>query len=202
MNNDKNKYKYNTSAFIKVQIPDVSHIPSLLEKKTSQTAIILGSNLAALFFVFIVVCILIILYRKKNDEEKYEEDALHRVPGMPRRFSYQDLKMQQRIFVRSLDKEGLDRFFMGLSKWHKSCSEVFGWFGSSQGIVKSSFDAGSMHTMKLFLLPNQVLSSCRFLPLNSKVMGKGWYWYYQHSHHFRSCRQSCMSRASFFSTSL
>ncbi|XP_010242119.1 PREDICTED: G-type lectin S-receptor-like serine/threonine-protein kinase SD2-5 [Nelumbo nucifera] len=154
IDNDKNKYKYNTSAFIKVQIPDVSPTPSLLEKKTSQTVIILGSSLAALFSVFIVVCILIILYRKKNDEEEYEEDDLHQVPGMPRRFSYQDLKDATENFCKKLGEGGFGSVFEGtLGNGTKVAVKCLDGLGQ----VKKSFLAevetiGSIHHVNLVRL--------------------------------------------------
>ncbi|KAF8391191.1 hypothetical protein HHK36_023493 [Tetracentron sinense] len=106
MNNEKEKTHYSSSAFIKVQI-------SSSGKKTGRTSVILGSVVGALFGVFLIISMWVVLFRKKKDAEDEEEDYLDQVPGMPTRFSYEDLKVATENFSRKLGEGGFGSVFEG-----------------------------------------------------------------------------------------
>ncbi|KAM7497814.1 hypothetical protein LguiA_022228 [Lonicera macranthoides] len=90
MNNEKENTRYNSSVFVKVQIP--------------QTAISPTSALTP-FVVF--------LKSRKGEEE---EDYLDQVPGLPTRLSYEDLKVATENFCKKLGEGGFGSIFEGTLK--------------------------------------------------------------------------------------
>nr|DAD48200.1 TPA_asm: hypothetical protein HUJ06_018137 [Nelumbo nucifera] len=160
-NNDNEKFHYSSYAFIKVQISPtspssgVTPTPSVTEKKTSQTTIILGSSLAAFFAVLLVISIWVILYRKRKDEEEDEEEDLHQLPGMPTRFSYEDLRNATENFNKKLGEGGFGSVFEGtLGNGTKVAVKCLDGLGQ---VNKKSFLAevetiGSIHHVSLVRL--------------------------------------------------
>ncbi|KAJ8626660.1 hypothetical protein MRB53_019967 [Persea americana] len=85
---------YNSSAFIKVQIPSSSASPNPVtrekmtlppsNKKASPISKVVGSILVALLGAFLIISTCFALVRKNEVKEK-EEDCFRQVPGMPMR---------------------------------------------------------------------------------------------------------------------
>ena len=96
---------YHSTMFLKVE-------NFLIEKKSRKTVIILGSSLGALFSVFILIGAFL-LFRKREDSEEAEEDRLDCIPGMPTRFSYEDLKAITQNFSCKLGEGGFGLVFLG-----------------------------------------------------------------------------------------
>ncbi|XP_058100864.1 G-type lectin S-receptor-like serine/threonine-protein kinase SD2-5 [Magnolia sinica] len=124
INNQQEVTHYNSSAFIKVQIPPIApspnpsngaNAPLSFGKKKIRTAVILGSSLAAVFGAFLLICICIMVLRRKNGEreEEEEEDFFDQVPGMPMRFSYENLKAATGNFFNKLGEGGFGSVFEG-----------------------------------------------------------------------------------------
>nr|DAD37782.1 TPA_asm: hypothetical protein HUJ06_008423 [Nelumbo nucifera] len=138
---------YSAFAFIKVQ-------KSPSRKKTSKAAIILGSSLGTFCLVFLVFSIWVILYRSKRDTDVDEEDDLHQVPGMPMRFSYEELKGMTENFSKKVGEGGFGSVYEGIlgdgTKIAVKCLDGLGQ-------VKKSFLAevetiGSIHHVNLVRL--------------------------------------------------
>ncbi|OWM78749.1 hypothetical protein CDL15_Pgr002920 [Punica granatum] len=107
MNNDPQKTRVNSTAYIKVQ--NVPPAPSPIGKK-SQLPVIIGSSLGALFVVVLLVGVVIWKTRKVDDEE---EIYLDQVPGMPTRFSYEILQATTENFSKKLGAGGFGSVFEG-----------------------------------------------------------------------------------------
>ncbi|KAM7497806.1 hypothetical protein LguiA_022220 [Lonicera macranthoides] len=118
MNNEKENTHYNSSAFVKVQIPSsaISVMPaptsSSIAKKKNWLRTILGSIFGG-FFVLLIIGFMVFLKRKKGEEE---EDYLDQVPGLPTRFSYEDLKVATENFSKKLGEGGFGSVFEGTLK--------------------------------------------------------------------------------------
>ncbi|XP_010242180.1 PREDICTED: G-type lectin S-receptor-like serine/threonine-protein kinase SD2-5 [Nelumbo nucifera] len=147
MANNKQITNYSAFAFIKVQ-------KSSSKKKRSQIAITLGSSLGAFFLVLLGFSIWVILYRNIRDADEGEEDDLHHVPGMPMRFSYEELKDMTENFSRKVGEGGFGSVYEGTlgdgTKVAVKCLEGL-------GEVKKSFLAevetiGSIHHVNLVRL--------------------------------------------------
>ncbi|KAF8413688.1 hypothetical protein HHK36_001680 [Tetracentron sinense] len=162
MNNVKEMTHYNSSAFMKVQISsiaqpptsDASSTPLPSGKKTRRSTVILGSSLGAFFGVLLIISIWVILFRKKRDVREDEEDYLDEVPGMPTRFSFENLKIATENFNRKLGQGGFGSVFEGvLSNDTKVAVKRLDGLGQ----VKKSFLAevetiGSIHHVNLVRL--------------------------------------------------
>ncbi|KAF8413693.1 hypothetical protein HHK36_001685 [Tetracentron sinense] len=114
MNNEKEKTLYNSSAFMKVQISPIAQAPPSEAsptpvpsgKKIGWSAVILGSSLGAFFALYLIINIRVLLLRKKRDTKEDEEDYLDELPGMPTRFSFEDLIAATENFSRKLGQGG------------------------------------------------------------------------------------------------
>nr|CAD1842240.1 unnamed protein product [Ananas comosus var. bracteatus] len=109
--------RYSSSAYVKVQrIPSPpASAPSKspdFTKKQSKTGIVLGIVLPGVFIVLIIIAIVLGL-RRCNKEEGDEEELLDGVPGMPKRFSYKELKEATENFSRKLGEGGFGSVFEG-----------------------------------------------------------------------------------------
>ena len=96
---------HSTTLFLKVE-------NSPIEKKTRKAGIILGSSVGALFCVFTLIGAFFLLL-KMRDFEEAEEDHLDCIPGMPTRFSYEDLKAITENFRCKLGEGGFGSVFQG-----------------------------------------------------------------------------------------
>ena len=118
MNNEKEKTHYNSSMFVKVQIPPSAISPPLaptsspIAKKKNWLGTILGSTFGG-FFVLLIIGFVVFLKRRKGEEE---EDYLDQVPGLPTRFSYEDLKVATENFSKKLGEGGFGLVFEGTLK--------------------------------------------------------------------------------------
>ncbi|WOK92704.1 hypothetical protein Cni_G01395 [Canna indica] len=93
---------YNSTAYIKVQIPTApspNSAPSA-NKKGAGIGVIVSIIGAVLFAFFIGGIIIVLLRRKKAIEE--EEDDFRQVPGMPTRFTFEELKLATDNFCKKL----------------------------------------------------------------------------------------------------
>ncbi|KAM7503142.1 hypothetical protein LguiB_002046 [Lonicera macranthoides] len=146
MNNEKENTRYNSSVFVKVQIPQTAISPTSaltpsIAKKKNRLGTILGSTFGGFF-------------SRKGEEE---EDYLDQVPGLPTRLSYEDLKVATENFCKKLGEGGFGSIFEGtLKDATKVAIDVY-----SFGVVvleiccgRKNFDQSkseeSMHLLSLF----------------------------------------------------
>ncbi|KAK3407117.1 hypothetical protein EUGRSUZ_K03223 [Eucalyptus grandis] len=144
----------NSTAYLKVQIMATEAPTALVDNRTSnRLPIILGSNLGALLAMMIFI-VAIGLFVQKRDNNQAEEDYLDQVPGMPTRFTYDDLKTIIDEFSKKLGEGGFGSVFEGtLSDGTKVAVKRLDGFGQ----VKKSFLAevetiGSIHHVNLVRL--------------------------------------------------
>ncbi|CAL5342857.1 unnamed protein product [Camellia sinensis] len=141
------------AVFLKVQNPIPSTINSP-QKKSGLVNIILGSNLGAFFVVFFVVASCIFYFKKKQESEDFDEFFVDQVPGIPTRFSYEELRAMTSNFNDKLGEGGFGSVFQGtLSNGTKVAVKRLNGFGQ----VKKSFLAevetiGSIHHVNLVRL--------------------------------------------------
>ncbi|KAJ9699037.1 hypothetical protein PVL29_007889 [Vitis rotundifolia] len=143
-------YNFSTSLFLKVE-------NSPTEKNVGEggnARIILRAILGALFGVLILIGAFIFLFWKRRDSEEAEEDHLDCIPGMPTRFSFEDLKAITENFSCKLGEGGFGSVFQGtLSNGIKVAVKNLEGLGQ----VKKSFLAevetiGSVHHVNLVRL--------------------------------------------------
>ncbi|CAL5342840.1 unnamed protein product [Camellia sinensis] len=145
------------SLFLKVQNSLTAQYPlptNSPQKKSRNVKITLGSSLGALFGVFFVVASCIFHFRKKGESEEFDEFSVDQVPGMPTRFSYEDLRAMTSNFNNKLGEGGFGSVFQGtLSDGTEIAVKRLNGFGQ----VKKSFLAevetiGSIHHINLVRL--------------------------------------------------
>ncbi|KAF5771598.1 putative protein kinase RLK-Pelle-SD-2b family [Helianthus annuus] len=97
----------NTVAFIKVQNVTSRH-------SSHQVATIVGSTIGSCVLLLVVVIgfITYVVLKRKRDAEMQEE-YLDQVPGMPTRFSYEELKTATDNFCKKLGEGGFGSVFEG-----------------------------------------------------------------------------------------
>ncbi|KAF8006165.1 hypothetical protein BT93_K0470 [Corymbia citriodora subsp. variegata] len=148
MNVPEGKFSYNSTAYLKVQ-----NVTSVNNRMSNRLPVILGSSLGALFIMVIFV-VAIVLFVQRRDDNQAEEDYLDQVPGMPNRFTYDDLKTITNEFGKKLGEGGFGSVFEGtLSDGTKVAVKHLDGFGQ----VKKSFLAevetiGSIHHVNLVRL--------------------------------------------------
>ncbi|KAJ8626662.1 hypothetical protein MRB53_019969 [Persea americana] len=123
MSNRREITQYNSSAFIKVQIPPSSASPNPAtredrtrpssKKKTSRTATRVGYVLGALFGAFLIIAVFFVLVKKRKATEDEEDDCFEQVPGIPARFTYEELRAATKNFCTKLGQGGFGSVFMG-----------------------------------------------------------------------------------------
>ncbi|KAJ0551707.1 putative protein kinase RLK-Pelle-SD-2b family [Helianthus annuus] len=94
-------HDYNVSAFIKVQ-----------NGRSHRFAITVGSTIGSFVLLVTIGVIMYVVYRRKSNEEM-EEEYLDQVPGMPNRFSYEELKTVTENFSKKLGEGGFGSVFEG-----------------------------------------------------------------------------------------
>ena len=105
---------YITAASIYIKVQNLPRaIPSSGRKKRNRFVIILGSSLASLFGLFLLFGILVLLFRKNIDSDDAEEYYLDHVPGMPTRYSFEDLQAMTKNFNKKLGGGGFGTVFEG-----------------------------------------------------------------------------------------
>lgn len=113
INNEKERTHYNSTAYIKVQnLPMPGASPG--GKETGQRKRIMGFILGSFFGLLVLIGILIFFFRKKKGVDEIEEDYLDQVPGLPKRFSFEDLKVMTDNFKKMLGKGGFGSVFEGI----------------------------------------------------------------------------------------
>ncbi|XP_030441790.2 G-type lectin S-receptor-like serine/threonine-protein kinase SD2-5 [Syzygium oleosum] len=151
VNIDKNNIFYNSTAYLKVQ--NEAPNTSVGNQRNNRIPIILGSSLGVLFAVMFLI-VVIVLFVWKRDDNEAEEDYLDQVPGMPTRFTYDDLKAITDNFSKKLGEGGFGSVFEGtLIDGTKVAVKRLDGFGQ----VKKSFLAevetiGSIHHVNLVRL--------------------------------------------------
>ncbi|KAH0651225.1 hypothetical protein KY284_031137 [Solanum tuberosum] len=129
-----------TTLFIKVQSSsNLQASPSLFssEKKSKRVPAIVGSTIGASFGLLLMVltCFAYIFRRRKGLEED-EEEFLDQIPGMPTRFSYEELTVMTENFSEKLGEGGFGSVFEGtMSDGTKIAVKRLQGFGN----VKKSF---------------------------------------------------------------
>ncbi|XP_073283246.1 G-type lectin S-receptor-like serine/threonine-protein kinase SD2-5 [Primulina huaijiensis] len=118
MNNEKDKISYNSSVSVKIQVAQTagspaSESPVNVEGKKSLLGPILGSTLGG-FVLAVAGLTFYVRWRKRKDE--VEEDYLDHVPGMPTRFSYEELASATDNFTKKLGEGGFGSVFEGTLK--------------------------------------------------------------------------------------
>ncbi|KAF9602826.1 hypothetical protein IFM89_031686 [Coptis chinensis] len=158
------KISYNSSAFIKVQVPQTAISASPIASPPAnidRIRVILGSSLGAFFGIFFIITISVVLLRSRNDHQEvlvksgsHEEDYLDHVPGMPTKFTYEELKATMGNFVTKHGQGGFESVSKGTlidgTKVAVKCLD-------GVGQVKKSFLAevvsiGSIHHVNLVKL--------------------------------------------------
>ncbi|TYH89824.1 hypothetical protein ES332_A13G009700v1 [Gossypium tomentosum] len=86
--------------------------PNFPRRKRQNTIVIVGSLLGTIFGVFLIFSFLFL--RFKNGFQEYEEDYLDNMPGMPNRFSYEELKNVTYNFSNKLGEGGFGSVFRGI----------------------------------------------------------------------------------------
>ncbi|KAJ0095697.1 hypothetical protein Patl1_16334 [Pistacia atlantica] len=106
--------------FLKVQDDSrVSKFPSIsasthIKGKTRQRVIILGWSLGVLSGLLLIIGIIYIAFSgNKKDGDDLEEEYLEEVPGMPKRYSYEDLITTTDNFSKKLGQGGFGSVFEG-----------------------------------------------------------------------------------------
>ncbi|CAL5406760.1 unnamed protein product [Camellia sinensis] len=149
----------NITVFLKVHKSPTTQYPipsttNSRRKKSRQVKIILGSSLGAFFGVFFVAASWIFLFKKKREFEDFDEFFVDQVPGMPTRFSYEELRAMTNNFNHKLGEGGFGSVFQGtLSDGTNVAVKRLNGFGQ----VKKSFLAevqtiGSIHHVNLVRL--------------------------------------------------
>ncbi|RWR90636.1 G-type lectin S-receptor-like serine/threonine-protein kinase SD2-5 [Cinnamomum micranthum f. kanehirae] len=94
-------------------IPSSSASPNPSKKKTGGTAKLVGPILGAIFGAFLIIGIFVVLVKKRKVTEEEEEDCFDQVPGMPARFTYEELTAATKNFCTKLGQGGFGSVFMG-----------------------------------------------------------------------------------------
>ncbi|XP_073058352.1 G-type lectin S-receptor-like serine/threonine-protein kinase SD2-5 [Primulina eburnea] len=120
MNNEKDKTHYNSSVSVKIQVAQTAGSPASetespvnVEGKKSLLGPILGSTSGG-FVLAVAGLTFYVRWRKRKDE--VEEDYLDHVPGMPTRFSYEELVSATDNFTKKLGEGGFGSVFEGTLK--------------------------------------------------------------------------------------
>ncbi|XP_029121310.1 G-type lectin S-receptor-like serine/threonine-protein kinase SD2-5 [Elaeis guineensis] len=116
MNNQPTVTHQNSTLYVKVQIaPKTTNGTSISptsKKKVMGVGAILGFTIGALFAVFLIVGLFVLFMRLKNSHME-EEDQFDQVPGMPTRFSFEELKVATENFCKKLGEGGFGSVFEG-----------------------------------------------------------------------------------------
>ncbi|KAL6976164.1 hypothetical protein U1Q18_024954 [Sarracenia purpurea var. burkii] len=104
-------YNFSSATFIKVEIPSESPPPGPGTNRARLAAIIAGSGSAFL----VILSVLILIFRAKFITKKGEEDDyMRQVPGMPVRFSKEELRVATNDFKQKLGGGGFGSVFKGV----------------------------------------------------------------------------------------
>lgn len=79
-------------------------------------AAVAGSTAGGLLIICIVIALYIVKVRRNVEEEEHLEDDMKQVPGLPVRFSYEDLQIATEDFKERLGGGGFGTVFKGVLK--------------------------------------------------------------------------------------
>ena len=97
--------------------PTEENMPKSLKKRgTKLVAVIAGSTSGGLLIICIVIVLYIVKVRKNVEEEEHLEDDMKQVPGLPVRFSYEDLQIATEDFKERIGGGGFGTVFKGVLK--------------------------------------------------------------------------------------
>ncbi|XP_076952678.1 G-type lectin S-receptor-like serine/threonine-protein kinase SD2-5 [Bidens hawaiensis] len=97
---------YHASAFIKVQ--NATSPPS-----THQVARVVGPTIGSFLLLLVAIGFIMYLIHKRKTNVVMEEEYLDQLPGMPTRFSYEELKTATENFSKKLGEGGYGSVFEG-----------------------------------------------------------------------------------------
>ncbi|KAK4603742.1 hypothetical protein RGQ29_012308, partial [Quercus rubra] len=100
--------------YIKVQNVSSSEPPRQETNHKKKTQIIVGSSLGFLLIMFLLIGIFTLLFWKKENVDEAEEYYLDHIPGMPTRYSYDDLQAITENFNKELGEGGFGTVFEGI----------------------------------------------------------------------------------------
>ncbi|PWA84930.1 Apple-like protein [Artemisia annua] len=139
-------------AFIKIQKVGPSFAPSP-KKKNELVKLISLTTGSFIVMLVVVVGLIIFIIRKRKLNVEMEEDYLDQVPGMPTRFSYEELQTATENFSKKLGEGGFGSVFEGIleddSKIAVKCLDGLGQVNSFLAEVES---IGSIHHVNLVRL--------------------------------------------------
>ncbi|XP_035832170.1 G-type lectin S-receptor-like serine/threonine-protein kinase SD2-5 [Helianthus annuus] len=151
INVDPDVIHHNATAFIKVQ--NVRSPPST-SKSRSNVGVILTSTIGSVLFLLGVICFLICIIRKRKRDTHGEGESIGEVPGMPNRFSYEELKTATMNFNKKLGEGGFGAVFEGTledgTKIAVKCLEGLGQVNKS--FLAEVQSIGSIHHVNLVTL--------------------------------------------------
>ncbi|GAY54307.1 hypothetical protein CUMW_155710 [Citrus unshiu] len=84
--------------------------------RTKLVAVVAGSTAGGLLIICIVIVLYIVKVRKNVEEEEHLEDDMKQVPGLPVRFSYEDLQIATEDFKERIGGGGFGTVFKGVLK--------------------------------------------------------------------------------------
>ncbi|WMV39404.1 hypothetical protein MTR67_032789 [Solanum verrucosum] len=158
LTNNDGSFMNKTTLFIKVQNSSyLQASPPLIssEKKSKRVPTIVGSTIGASFgLLLMVLTCFAYIFRSRKGLEEDEEEFLDQIPGMPTRFSYEELTVMTENFSEKLGEGGFGSVFEGtMSDGTKIAVKRLQGFGN----VKKSFLAevatiGSIHHVNLVKL--------------------------------------------------
>ncbi|KAJ0489089.1 putative protein kinase RLK-Pelle-SD-2b family [Helianthus annuus] len=154
MNVDPDVVHRNASAFIKVQNATSPPSTSTPQSSQSNLGVILTSTIGSVLFLLGVVGFLIYKIRKRRWDDQREEESIGEVPGMPNRFSYEELVTATENFNKKLGEGGFGAVFEGTledgSKIAVKCLEGLGQVNKS--FLAEVQSIGSIHHVNLVTL--------------------------------------------------
>ncbi|KAH9791413.1 Receptor-like serine/threonine-protein kinase [Citrus sinensis] len=84
--------------------------------RTKLVAVVAGSTAGGLLIICIVIVLYIVKVRRNVGEEEHLEDDMKQVPGLPVRFSYEDLQIATEDFKERIGGGGFGTVFKGVLK--------------------------------------------------------------------------------------
>ncbi|KAJ0866149.1 putative protein kinase RLK-Pelle-SD-2b family [Helianthus annuus] len=151
INADQEINRKTTIAFIKVQ--NVRSPPSA-SKSRSNLGVILTFTIGSVLFLIGVIGFLINITRKRRRDTQMEEECIGEVPGLPNRFSYEELKTTTGNFNKKLGEGGFGAVFKGTledgSTIAVKCLEGLGQVNKS--FLAEVQSIGSIHHVNLVTL--------------------------------------------------